>query len=402
VTKASEVDIAVVGGGLVGTPLAIMLARLGWSVALLEQHNTKQVAKSTHVTTDTKADVRSKGFTALSASTINALDKHQLWLKASVDASAIRQVHVSHKGYFGSTVIDSKSYSLAALGQVVDNAAFLASFDSGLQSSSIIQLTGATVNQVQYEHDAASVHYQRDNQTHQLRCRLVIAVDGVSSSLRDAAGIATKHTDYDQVGVLGVVKLSQAHQQVAYERFTPSGPLALLPRPNDHASFVYCINPDQREALASMNDTEFLNELQEAFGFRLGRFLSVGQRFLTPLVRIEAAQQVGPRLLLMGNAMRLLHPVAGQGYNLAMRDAVCLLDILNDTQSDPGEVSTLNAFAQSRMDDHKAVVRMTDALARTFRGTAAPIAHMRALGLLGLDRIPALKDRFAQHSMGHR
>ncbi len=396
-SESSRVDIAVVGGGLVGTPVAIMLARLGWSVALLEQHN-----KQTSNNNGANAQGRGKGFTALSAATVDALQTHQLWDKASVDACAIRQVHVSHKGYFGSTVIDSESYSLQALGQVVDNAAFLASFETALQSSSVIRFDGASVNQVHYHQDVADVHYQRDNQSRSLQCRLVIAVDGVSSSLREAAGITTRHTDYDQVGVLGVVKLSQAHEEVAYERFTPSGPLALLPRPNNQASFVYCIGPDQREAMAAMNHVDFLAELQRAFGYRLGQFLSVGPRFFTPLVRIEATRQVGPRLLLMGNAMRLLHPVAGQGYNLAVRDVVGLLNTLKDTQSDPGDANALSAFAQSRQADHKAVVRMTDALARTFRGSAAPIAHLRALGLLGLDRIPVLKKQFARHSMGHR
>jgi len=219
--------------------------------------------------------------------------------------------------------------------------------------------------------------------------------------LRDAAGIATHHTNYDQVGILGSVQLSQAHREVAYERFTITGPLALLPLPDNCASFVYCINPDMQESLNDMSDTEFLNALQCAFGYRLGKFIDVGKRVFVPIVRIEAAQQHAHRLLLMGNAMRLLHPVAGQGYNLAMRDVEQLLVVLGNTDADPGDSALLQSYARSRTPDHKQVVRMTDLLARAFRGQAALPAHIRALGLLGLDRTPPLRNRFTQHSMGH-
>lgn len=385
----TEVDIAIVGGGLVGTPLAILLARSGWSVALLEQHAGSA----------TRAGM--KGFTALSDSTVQLFQKQQLWERAASDACAIKRVHVSHKGYFGSTHIDSAQQSVDALGYVVDNAAFLESFDSALVASQIVRLSPAHVKRVEYGDETAVVHYLQENNTRVLNCRLVIAVDGVSSSLREAAGIATEHTDYDQVGILGVVSLEQPHQHVAYERFTPSGPLAMLPRPNNMASFVYCVNPDEQDGLRELGDTDFLETLQTAFGYRLGRFSAVSKRLFVPLVRIEAKQHVAKRLLLMGNALRLLHPVAGQGYNLAMRDAEALLHSLADTTIDPGSTALLQSFADARAKDHASVVRMTDLLARTFRGAASMPAHARALGLLGLDRFPPLRNRFTQRSMGH-
>lgn len=385
----SNVDIAIVGGGLVGTPLAIMLAGRGWSVALIEQQSVAPAA------------LGSRGYTALSASTVTTLTEQQLWEHALSDACAIKRVHVSHKGYFGSTQIDSEQHQVDALGYVVDNARFLASFQTALEQSSVQRFSGATVEQVEYDTASATVHYQQDNQKHTLQARLVIAVDGVSSNLRDAAGIATEHTDYDQVGILGVVALDRSHNNIAYERFTPSGPLALLPRPDNTASFVYCINPDMQDHLSAMSDDAFLEALQTAFGYRLGQFKSVSKRMFVPLVRIEAKQQVGQRLLLMGNALRLLHPVAGQGYNLAMRDAQGLLNELGDISIDPGSSTLLNRFAGSRQKDHQQVVRMTDLLARTFRGSASIPAHLRALGLLGLDRVPPLRDKFTQRSMGN-
>lgn len=372
-----------------GTPLAIMLARLGWSVALLEQ-------QSQH-----KPKPGSKGYTALADSTVRILKAHQLWSQASRNACPIRKVHVSHKGYFGSTCIDSAQHAVNALGYVVDNAVFIDSFQLALNESAVKRLTGAKVARVQYENDGAEVHYTCDSHSHLVKCKLVIAVDGVSSSLRDAAGIATVHTDYDQVGVLGVVQLSQAHHEVAFERFTPSGPLALLPLPDNYASFVYCINPDMRESISAMSDTEFLDALQCAFGYRLGQFVGLGERVYVPLVRIEAARQHAQRLLLMGNAMRLLHPVAGQGYNLAMRDVFELITVLDNTAIDPGDTTLLQAYAKTRVADQRQVVRMTDLLARIFRGQASMPAHLRALGLLGLDRLPLLRNRFTEQSMGH-
>jgi len=382
-------DIAIVGGGLVGTPLAIMLSRLGWSVAMLEQ----QVKSET--------TPQSKGFTALSDATVGVLNTHQLWQQDNADACAIREVHVSHKGYFGSTHINCDQHAVDALGYVVDNALFLNSFQSALNESEVKQLSGACVSRVEYEQDSASVQYTVKDNAHRLRCKLVVAVDGVSSSIRDAAGIATRQTDYDQVGVLGVVQLSQAHHEVAYERFTSSGPLALLPLPDDRAGFVYCINPDMQASLSAMSEAEFLAHIQSAFGYRLGQFVHASERLFVPLVRIEAVQQQAHRLLLMGNAMRLLHPVAGQGYNLAMRDVAQLLEMLDNTNLDPGDSALLQTYANSRLDDHRQVVRMTDLLARAFRGKASVPAHVRALGLLGLDCAPVLRNRFALRSMGH-
>jgi len=389
VNKCSAVDIAIVGGGLVGTPLAIMLAGLGWSVALLEQQ------------TQNKFIPGSKGFTALSDSTLKILNAHKLWQPALDNACAIREVHVSHQGYFGSTRISCEQLATDALGYVVDNALFLESFHPVLIQSAVKRLSGAEVASVEHENDCARVHYRCNGSSHAIKCKLVVAVDGVSSLLRDAAGIATRHTDYEQVGILGVVQLLQAHHHVAYERFTPSGPLALLPLPDNRASFVYCINPDMQESLSSMSDTDFLNALQCAFGFRLGKFAGLSKRVFVPLVRIEAVQQHAHRLLLMGNAMRLLHPVAGQGYNLAIRDVAKLLEALDSAAIDPGDTSLLQTYASSRISDHKRVVRMTDLLARTFRGKASMPAHLRALGLLGLDRLPALRNRFTIQSMGH-
>jgi len=390
VNENSAVDIAVVGGGLVGAPLAIMLASLGWKVALVEKAaSTEQLTPG------------SRGYTALSDATVQLLSAHGLWARAAEDACAIEQVHVSHKGYFGSTHIDCRDHRVDALGYVVDNSLFGTVLRSQLESRGVQLFELTHVQQADYHQDHAVLQCHRGDTVISIESKLVVAVDGVDSELRSGAGIESHTTDYDQIGVLGLVQLAQDHEHVAYERFTPSGPLALLPRPDKRASFVYCVEPDRRHELMSMSDSEFISHLQNEFGFRLGRFKHIESRVVVPLVRVEAEKQTSQRLLLLGNSLRLLHPVAGQGYNLAMRDVQSLLRQLEDTSIDPGDGEMLKQFALSREDDHKRVVGLTDFLARAFRGKASLPAHARALALLGLDRLPPLKKRFTEQSMGY-
>jgi len=408
VTNNVSVDIAVVGGGLVGTPLAIVLSQLGFSVALVDKQSLVKESL-----TDAAPKPGTRGFTAVSDSTVRTLKKHQLWDAVAHDACAIKQVHVSHKGYFGSTNINALDEQVAALGYVVDNVQMLHAFQTNISklAPTLHVIDTALVSSVKHEPAKSTLEYTvlGQNLTQQLTAKLLIAVDGVSSVLREASGIGVQQTDYDQVGILGTVGLSQSHENIAYERFTPSGPLAMLPRPHNTASFVYCINPEMRDEVEAMDDAQFLAFLQDAFGYRLGQFSTVSARTLVPLLHLEAKQQTIDRLLLLGNAFRLVHPVAGQGYNLAMRDVDALCNTLADamqaaqnqnTEIDPGAKALLQQFAQSREFDHKTVVRLTDTLARTFRGAASLPAHVRALSLITLDRLPMLRHRFASRSMG--
>jgi len=383
-------DIAVIGGGLVGTPLSVMLSQCGWSVALIDKQppNTALLPGT-------------RGFTALSHSTVEMLKTHGMWDELTAAASAIKKVHVSHKDYFGATRISSEQQKVSALGFVVDNALYLNSLQSPLSASSVKKTNDATVERVQYGANEATLHIKTNSEKQSLRARLVIAVDGVTSTVRESAGIGTTQTDYHQVGVLGEISFDKNHEHVAYERFTPSGPLAMLPRPGNNASYVYCIDPEKQAELEIMSDADFMAHMQDMFGYRLGRFESVTKRIFVPLLRIEATASVADRLLLMGNSLRLLHPVAGQGYNLAMRDAKMLTDRLTDQTIDPGASGLLKEFAESRQADHQAVVRLTDTLARSFRGSASLPSHLRALGLIGLDVFPLARNSFTRRSMGY-
>ena len=405
----NSVDIVIVGAGLVGTPLAQVLSQQGWSVALLDAAGPTAVGAETGNGVASIADASAPASnnaslkqrcTALSLGTSQWMTSKGLWADIAADACAISQVHVSHKGYFGSTRLCAAELNCNAVGYVINNKTLTHTLHQQLQGSNVQHVNHARVSAVTYHDDVVAVHYG-DNGSQQLRARLLIAADGVSSIIRKSAGIDTRQVDYDQLAVLGALELYGEHLHVAYERFTPSGPLALLPRPGPYMSFVDCIEPHERETVLMMGSNEYLLRLQHRFGYRLGRFKAVGPRTVTPLVRIEACEQVAERTVLLGNAMRLLHPVGGQGYNLAMRDVAELASLLQlSRDADPGHAALLSQFARNRQKDQNQVVTFTDVLARGFRGSASLPAHVRAFGLISLDAVSPLRQAFARRTMG--
>lgn len=391
------VDIIIVGAGLVGTPLACALSKQGWSVALLDQGSSGKRLPPSH------GGLRQR-CTALSQGTKQWFERNGLWQAVQPDACPIEHVFVSHKGYFGSTRLHAHELDVEAVGYVVNNDYLASTLLATLErSSNVLCLSDAKVISVKFEHDRICVEHGNSH----LRGSLLIAADGVSSFIRESAGIGTEQVDYNQAAVLGTLLLDGDHQFGAYERFTDTGPLALLPRPGRYMSFVDCIDAEQMTEVQAMDDADYLQRLQQRFGYRVGRFEAVGERFTTPLLRIEACRQVAQRTLLVGNAMRLLHPVGGQGYNLAMRDVAQWQRLLEEgcprqhaKPVDPGNARLLDHFVKLRAVDQRRTVRFTDALARGFRGESTFPAHLRALGLIGLDTISPLRERFARMTMG--
>lgn len=390
------VDIIIVGAGLVGTPLACVLAKQGWSVALLDEGNS--VNKS-----PTSNNGLAQRCTALSMGTKQWFDRNGLWQAIHSDACPIEHVFVSHKGYFGSTRLHAKELDADALGYVINNERLAETLLTTLDQTNVLCLSDARVTAVTLDEQQICVEHGNER----LCARLLIAADGVSSFIRESVGIGTEQVNYEQAAVLGTLLLDTDHQCSAYERFTDTGPLALLPRPGKYMSFVDCMDSGQMSDIQALSDADYLQRLQTRFGHRLGRFKAVGERFVTPLLRIEATRQVAQRTLLLGNAMRLLHPVGGQGYNLAMRDVAqwqSLLEegcpALHSKTLDPGQAQLLDRFVKLRATDQRRTVQLTDALARGFRGSSAFPAHIRALGLIGLDTVSPLRKRFARMAMG--
>lgn len=396
------VDIVIAGAGLVGAPLAAVLNDAGWSVTLLDAGAAvNQVDNQIDNQAVSSFDALQQRCTALSLGTKHWFADQGLWHLIADDACAIEQVCVSHKGYFGATRLHAHEVYAEAVGYVVNNTFLCKSVLNSLLESSVNHVTNARVTSVTHHDNHVQVQYGIHSA---INARLLIAADGVSSRVRESAGIQTRHVDYEQAAVLGTVQLEGSHDNVAYERFTSSGPLALLPRTGPYMSFVDCINPCEQSQVEQLDDVAYLARLQSRFGYRLGRFAAVGQRLVTPLVRIEATEQIAHRTVLLGNAMRLLHPVGGQGYNLAMRDVAELVSLLVESglAADPGSSQMLTRFVERRAKDQKRVVQFSDALARGFRGKATLPAHIRSLGLLGLDTVSPLRREFAQRTMGLR
>ncbi len=399
----TEVDIAVVGCGMVGTPLALALADQGWRVAVIDRSPPPALP----------VDDLDQRCTALSAITVDEFRRRGLWNALADDACAIEHVHVSQRGYFGATRMSARELALPSLGQVVENRRVIGSLQARLTAGHVDLWQPATPESLQTTPTGITLQVRHEGEVHAVSARLLIAVDGVGSAVRDWLGIGTRQVDYDQSAVLGCAAIERPHAHVAHERFTADGPLAMLPRPGRVVSFVHCIAPSDAIRVRAADEASYRAELQTAFGLRLGRLQALGPRTVVPLLRIEAHRQIGERVLLLGNAARLLHPIAGQGYNLAMRDAAALLDLLGSTDDrsgirdqqrvdDPGSGALLTRYIERRRPDQQRIVRLTDALARGFRGHQSWLAHLRGLGLNGLDTVAPLRRAFARTSMGLR
>jgi 2-octaprenyl-6-methoxyphenol hydroxylase len=229
---------------------------------------------------------------------------------------------------------------------------------------------------------------------------LVVAADGAHSTVRAAAGIQADVEDYDQVAIAANVGTDRPQDATAYERFTPSGPLALLPLYDGSFGIVWTARPDRATEILALSDVDFLSELQERFGWRAGRFVRAGRRASYPLKLTRAATTISTRTVLIGNAAQALHPVAGQGFNLGLRDAAMLAEVIANGGSDPGSPQLLQRFSDWRATDRSGVVRFTDGLVKLFGDSRPGVGALRNLGLLLFDLTPPAKSALARVSAG--
>ena len=242
-----------------------------------------------------------------------------------------------------------------------------------------------------------------DGRQRSVSTRLLVAADGVDSRVRTLLGIPVKEKTYHQTAIIANVTPQRPHRGMAYERFTDSGPLALLPMTENRCSLVWTARDEQVPELMALDDDEFLARLQQRFGYRLGRLMKLGRRAAYPLRMRQVRQQVRPRVALIGNASHTVHPVTGQGFNLGIRDVAALAEVLAEvvrTEGDPGELAQLQRYADWREQDQNRVVLITDTLARLFANPLAPLRVARNLGLVGLDLAPGLKHLVANQFMG--
>jgi 2-octaprenyl-6-methoxyphenol hydroxylase len=386
--KAVACDVAIAGGGMVGLSLAAALAGLPLEVAVIEP-----VAPGA----DAQPSFDSRT-TALSNGSRRVLEGIGAWAAIAPQAMPIRRIHVSERGTFGTAVLTAEEQGVASLGHTIENRLLGQSLRARVAAHPRIVLRHARVAAVTPGADAVRLDTDGGETLH---ARLVIGADGAQSAVRAALGIGAVVSDYDQHAVIAHVDTTRFHDHTAYERFTSEGPIAVLPIGEGRSAVVWTLAPAAARRALAIDDADFLAELQAAFGFRLGRFTRVGRRQSYPLALTRAERLTAPRAVILGNAAQSLHPVAGQGFNLALRDVALLAELLADAAgTDPAAPALLDRYAEERAPDREAVIRFTDALVRGFGLPLGPIRRARGRGLALFDLLQPVKHEFARRTMG--
>jgi 2-octaprenyl-6-methoxyphenol hydroxylase len=390
-------DITIVGGGMVGASLAVALEPLGLRVTLVE---AVPYGKEGQPSFDERT-------TAISNGSRRILDTLGVWSGVSSSATPIRKIHVSDQGRFGFARIDAAEQGLAAMGYVVPNRALGAALWSRLQTNPATHIVcPARVSGVTAAPHAVSLDISGPDTALRVDTRLVVAADGASSAVRTAFGVDAESRDYEQTAVITTILPQKFHDGVAYERFTAGGPLALLPLEGGRCTLVLTLRKDQAEAAMGWSDAEFLAEVQRRFGFRLGRFLKVGRRVPYPLSLTRAARTSAGRCVIVGNAAQGLHPVAGMGFNLGLRDVASLAELIaehrHESDFDAGRAALLAEYDAWRASDRADVIAFTDGLVRTFASPLGLVKRLRDLGLLAFDLLPPAKAALSRLSTGAR
>ncbi|WP_175721164.1 UbiH/UbiF/VisC/COQ6 family ubiquinone biosynthesis hydroxylase [Burkholderia anthina] len=380
-----DYDLAIVGAGPVGLALAGWLARRSAtqraSIALID---AREPAASAN---DPRAIAVSHGSRVL-------LDT----LAWPGDATPIEHIHVSQRGHFGRTLIDRDEHDLAALGYVVRYGSIVQALASAVHGTRIDWLTSTTARTPQQDADGVTLTLDGPHGERTLRARLVVNAEG--GLFHEQQADTGKHQrDYRQTAIVGTVTVSAPRPHVAWERFTHEGPLALLPLGGPRQaeySLVWCCTPDEAARRAALPDDAFLRELGTAFGERMGRFVAIAGRASFPLGLNAAQTLVSGRVAIVGNAAQTLHPVAGQGLNLGLRDAHTLVDALSAQGFEATALATFNA---RRALDRRFTIGATDTLARLFTIDAGPLPLLRGAALTALEFVPPLKKAIARQMM---
>jgi 2-octaprenyl-6-methoxyphenol hydroxylase len=391
---SEKFDIAIVGGGMVGASLAVSLEGLGLRVALIEAVPHDSASQPSF-------DERT---TALSNGSRRILETLGVWAAVSGAATPIRKIHVSDQGRFGFARIDAAEQGLAAMGYVVPNRSLGAALWARLsRSESVRVFCPADVTRVHPMDRSVELVISAPG-TLVIEARLVVAADGAQSAVRSAFGVAAEVRDYEQTAVITTVLPQRFHEYVAYERFTATGPMALLPLADGRCTLVLTLKPDVAKVALAWSDQEFIAEVQRRFGFRLGRFLKVGRRVPYPLSLTRSDRLSSGRCVIVGNAAQGLHPVAGMGFNLGLRDAASLAELVADNQRakqpDLGGGTVQADYDAWRATDRGGIIAFTDGLIRVFSNPLGAVQRLRNLGLLAFDVLPPAKSALSRLSTG--
>ena len=392
---ADEYDVLIAGGGLVGASLAIALDGGGLRVALAEAVAPRADLMPSY-------DERNLALAGASVNALRALDV----LDAAAPAQPIERIHVSRRGDFGSVRLDAKDMGLAAFGATIParelGNALLRRLD---RCNGLARLAPAELIAVGTHASHAAVRLRTPDGERDVQTRLLVGADGTESFVRRTLGIDVERHDYGQSAFVTTLTLDKPLDGAAYERFTDSGPVALLPLGSNRAGLVLSVPTAEAPRIGALDDDAFVAFVHERFGWRAGRFSRPGKRKAFPLARALASRTTAQRIVLVGNAAQTVHPVGAQGFNLGLRDALTLAELLRDTAetgADPGADALLARHATRRANDRSATTRFSDDLVRLMSRDFAPLRLVRSLGFHALDRIAPLKRRFALRGMGFR
>lgn len=392
--ESFDCDVLIVGGGLVGSVLALALESAGARTVLVESRDPAQLEQESF---DGRA-------TALARGSQRILDQLGLWQALDGSAAAIRAIHIGEQGRFGAARILASEEGVEALGYTVENRVLGRVFWERLARSENFQcLAPARLRGFDTGRDAACATVEAGGANIALRARLVVGADGARSSVRDALGIAAREDDYEQQAVILNCTTEQALSGRAFERFAAQGPLAFLPLTAGRAAVVWTLQNREADCVAGLDDAAFRARLQAAFGYRLGRILRVGRRDRYPLRRIRSATLGARRSVLIGSAAVNLHPVAGQGFNLALRDVATLAEVVGDALAhgeDIGADTVLGRYRGWRARDQRTVAWFTHGLVQGFGLQLPGAGAARGLALVAFDLLPGGKAWLARQTMG--
>ena len=392
--SAPDVDVLIVGGGLVGGSLALALQGSGLKVTLLEAQTDQE--RLTAATGDRAL--------ALSRGTVQSLKDLGLWDSVAEQAMAIHHIHVSDRGHFGKTRLWARDPGVEALGHVILARHLETALVAHLDRTALERICPARIIGLKAGLETIHVSLKEEDQSRTLSARLVVAADGGHSTVRKLLGIEQTLKDYGQSAIVTEVETERDTQPTAYDRFTRTGPLALLPIGPHRASVVWSLHPEEAQETLSLSESDIALRLQTTFGNWLGALQLVKRPVGFPLKLIQSGRMTDDRVVLIGNAMHQIHPVAGQGFNLGLRDAAVLAEWLITQRRlglDLGDPEFLARYGEARRRDLSRVIRFTDSLVGIFSNDFPPMALARNLALFALERWPFAKRLLARNAMGY-